>query len=210
MNKPYVIGIIGGSGSGKTFFLESLINHFSEDELCLISQDNYYRPFEEQPRDENGEVNFDLPQCIDDSKLLNDLKLLLNGSSIQRKEYTFNVDKEKAKTLIIRSAPIVVIEGLFIFHYPAIAELLDLRIFVHAEDDIMLERRLARDIKHRGYTREMIIYQWENHVKPAFDKYLLPYKPSADIVMINNTTITDGLFTASDDLAFELKKRLAK
>jgi len=205
MNKPFVIGIAGGSGSGKTFFLNCFLHHFTDDQVSLISQDDYYRPIEDQPRDENGWVNFDLPECIEDEKLLNDLSILLRGQSIQKKEYTFNVDKEKAKMLTIKSAPIIIVEGLFVFHYAKLASLFDMKIFLDADEEITLNRRLKRDIRERGYDHDMIMYQWTNHVLPAYNSYLLPYKDSADKIIINNSHVADDIIEVTKELATELK-----
>src|SRR5688572_17064129 len=112
MSKPFIIGVAGGSGSGKTFFLNCFLNHFKSSEISLISQDDYYKPITSQPLDENGWVNFDLPICIDSQKLLEDLQILIAGGTVQKKEYTFNVAEDKARTLSIYPAPIIVVEGL--------------------------------------------------------------------------------------------------
>lgn len=206
MNRPFVIGVAGGSGSGKTFFLNCFLHHFTNEQVSLISQDDYYRPIEEQPRDENGWVNFDLPQCIEEDKLLADLSVLLRGHSIQKKEYTFNVDNEKAKMLTIKSAPIIIVEGLFVFHFEKIASLFDMKIFMDADEEITLNRRLKRDIKERGYDHDMIMYQWVNHVLPAYNSYLLPYKSSAHKVILNNSHVADDIIEITKQLAGELKE----
>lgn len=208
MNKPFVIGVAGGSGSGKTFFLNCFLNHFNDNEICLISQDDYYKPKAEQPIDENGWINFDLPQCIDDQKLSGDLQVLIAGGTIQKKEYTFNVAEEQARTLNLRSAPIIVVEGLFIFHFAQISSLLDMKIFIDAEEEITLNRRLRRDIAERGYTHDMIMYQWINHVLPAYNAYLLPYKESADKIILNNTHVADDIITVTKTLSAELKQKI--
>lgn len=206
MNRPFVIGIAGGSGSGKTFFLNCFLHHFRNDQISLISQDDYYKPIEVQPLDDNGWVNFDLPQCIEDDKLLNDLSLLMAGQSIQKKEYTFNVDKENAKMLTIKPAPIIIVEGLFVFHFEKLASLFDLKIFMDADEEITLNRRLKRDMKERGYDHDMIMYQWVNHVLPAYNSYLLPYKDSAHKVIMNNSHVADDIIEITKQLAIELKE----
>lgn len=208
MNKPFIIGIAGGSGSGKTFFLNCFLNHFTADEVSLISQDDYYRPFETQPRDENGWVNFDLPECIDDEKLTADLKKLIGGESYQKKEYTFNVNMDQAKMLTIKPAPIIIVEGLFIFHYKKLSSLFDMRIFMDAEEEITLNRRLKRDMEHRGYTHDMIMYQWVNHVLPAYNQFLLPYKAEADLLIENNSHVADDIIRISQKLSEDLRKKI--
>jgi uridine kinase len=210
MNKPFVIGVAGGSGSGKTFFLNCFLSHFTKAEICLISQDDYYKPKQEQPLDENGWINFDLPQCIDDSKLLEDLKILMSGQTVQKKEYTFNVNEENARLLTLVPAPVILVEGLFIFHFEEIAELLDMRIFMDAEEEVTLNRRLKRDIAERGYSHDMIMYQWINHVLPAYRTYLLPYKETADRVILNNTNVADDIVRVSRELTEELRANVFK
>ncbi|HEY0054258.1 MAG TPA: uridine kinase [Pedobacter sp.] len=205
-NKPFIVGIAGSSGSGKTLFLNCFLNHFTTDQICLLSQDNYYKPKEFQPIDENGQINFDLPQCIDEKHLLSDLDALIAGRQVVKKEYTFNVAENEARNLVIKSAPIILVEGIFIFHFKEISRLFDLKVFIDAEEEIALNRRLKRDMAERGYSHEMILYQWKNHVLPAYKKFLLPYKNSADKLFANNTQVTHEIIKLSQDLSEELKK----
>jgi uridine kinase len=206
VNKPLIVGIAGISGSGKTLFLNCFLNHFTPDQICLLSQDNYYKPKEFQPIDENGQINFDLPQCIDEEHLLSDLNGLILGGEVVKKEYTFNVAEKEARSLVIKSAPIILVEGIFIFHFKEISKLFDLRVFIDSDEEIALNRRLKRDIAERGYSHDMILYQWKNHVFPAYTNFLLPYKSSADKVLINNTQETHNIMKLTQDLSEELKK----
>jgi uridine kinase len=204
--KPFVIGVAGGSGSGKTFFLKCFLHHFNSTEVSLISQDDYYRPMTEQAVDENGWINFDLPEGIDDSRLLHDLQLLIDGKSIEKKEYTFNINEENARLLNIVSAPIIIVEGLFVFHFQEIAKLFDLRIFMDADEEITLNRRITRDGVERGYTRDMVMYQWVNHVLPAYKEFLLPYKGTCDKVIMNNKHVADDIIAVSEEISVQLKQ----
>jgi uridine kinase len=203
--KPFVIGIAGGSGSGKTFFLNCFLNHFDPEDICLVSQDDYYKPKHLQKIDKNGWINFDLPEGIDDEKLTSDLTRLISGGSFQKKEYTFNVSEDKARLLTIKSAPIIIVEGLFIFHYSKVSKLFDMRIFMDADEEITLNRRIKRDGEERGYDRDMVMYQWINHVVPAYNSYLLPYKGTADKIIMNNTHVADDIITITKELSRELK-----
>ncbi len=193
MTKPFIIGIAGGSGAGKTVFLKSLRDHFDEDALCVISQDNYYRPANEQVRDENNEINFDRPEGIHNKGFLKDIELLSEKKTVIRQEYMFNQPGVKGKALIMKPAPIIIVEGLFIFYFSEIRTILDLKIFVEAHHETRLERRLRRDHQERGLSHETIHYQWNNHVVPAYETYLLPYKAEADIIIENNGAIEDGI-----------------
>lgn len=206
--KPFIIGVAGGSGSGKTFFLKCFLHHFKAEEVSLISQDDYYRPKQEQKIDENGWINFDLPEGIDDVRLLHDLKKLIAGESVEKKEYTFNVNEENARLLNIASAPIIIVEGLFVFHFKEIAELFDMKIFMDADEEITLNRRISRDEIERGYTRDMVMYQWVNHVLPAYKQFLLPYKNSCHKIIMNNKHVADDIIVASQQISDELKHLL--
>ena len=112
--KPYLIGITGGSGSGKTTFIKALRDTFSEDELCILSQDDYYFPREQQLTDEKGVKNFDLPGSIDKKSYNADIERLLLGESIERLEYTFNNEKASPQILVFKSAPVIIVEGIFV------------------------------------------------------------------------------------------------
>ena len=204
--KPYLIGIAGGSASGKTYLLNALLNHFNADEICLISQDHYYKPQAEQHIDENGQINYDLPEGIDQEKLMADIQSLLSGKPVKKLEYTFNNPDAKPKELTINPAPIVVIEGLFIFHFQELFKAFDLKIFIYADHDIKLTRRIERDQLERGLNMETVLYQWHNHVMPAFDKYLLPYQPVCDVVIHNNQEIKKDI----EQLAYQLRMFLSK
>ena len=204
-SKPFVIGIAGGSGSGKTFFLHCFLNHFRSEEVCLVSQDDYYIPVGEMTEEENKLFNFDLPNTIDDALFLKDINALLAGETVFKKEYTFNNAKANPKLLEIKSAPIIIVEGLFILHFKEIAQLLDLKIFIDTEEEIALQRRLKRDLAERGYPEESILYKWFNHVVPAFNEYLLPYKPACDKVITNNTHVAEDIVRVSEAISQELR-----
>lgn len=180
-----IIGISGGSGSGKTYILNKLIHAYPSTEICLLSQDHYYKPLSEQQFDENGEVNFDLPESIYEDELWNDIQQLKQGLSVEKLEYTFNHPELEPSLMILRPAPILVIEGLFIFHLARIAKLLDIRVFIESDRALCLERRIIRDIAERSLTREQVVYQWNYHVQPAYEHYLLPYRELADILITN-------------------------
>lgn len=191
--RPYLIGISGGSASGKTRLLFSLRERFAENQLCIVSQDNYYRDKKLQTRDENGYINYDLPSCIDVPQFVSDLEQLHQGKSITKKEYVFENPEADAKLLEVFPAPVIVIEGLFIYHFQEISNMLHLKLFVDAREDIKLARRLKRDTSERGIDHDTVIYQWENHVKPAYEAYLLPYKETCDIIVHNNTHFNQSL-----------------
>lgn len=209
MEKPYVIGIAGSSGSGKTFFLNSFLNHFDQKDVTLISQDDYYIPANTKTREENRLYNFDLPTAIDRASFYNDIDELFEGKSILKEEYLFNNPNAKPRMLKIEPAPILVVEGLFIFHYEEVNQLLDYRIFIDANEEIALRRRLKRDLEERGYNHDDVMYKWINHVMPSFQSYLFPHKEECNLVIHNNTDDPEVINNYTRDIVNELKVKLS-
>jgi len=205
--KPLVIGITGGSGSGKTLFIKKLREHFSEHEVCLISQDDYYCPMEQQQKDDLGIINFDLPVSIDKDAFHDDIKALMKGKKVQRPEYTFNNEKVNPKLLTFAPAPVLLVEGLFVFHFKKIRKLLDLKIFLHAKENLKVIRRIKRDKIERNYPLDDVLYRYQHHVLPAFEKYIEPYIEKADIVVNNNENFEMGLEVVTGYLKHYLWKQ---
>jgi uridine kinase len=184
--KPFVVGICGGSGAGKTTLLRRMSDVFEAIKPSIFSMDNYYLPKTEQALDENGIVNFDLPTAIDEMRLTSDLKRLIQGEPIEVKEYFFNSPPDKNVLLTIQPSDIIIVEGLFVFHYLEVLETLDYSIFVDVDHATQLDRRIYRDQETRGYSREDILYQWENHVLPCFANFIEPYKNASDFIFRND------------------------
>jgi len=204
-----IIGICGGSGSGKTTLLNRLYTEYKDLRPSVFSMDNYYRPIEHQLIDENGEVNFDLPTALDVDKLVSDLQKLVNGEEIVVKEYHFNAPPDKHVLITIKPSDIIIVEGLFLFHYPEVREVLDYSVFIHVDQKIQLDRRLYRDQETRGYSREAILYQWENHVIPCFDNYLLPYRDDADFLFRNDANADSDFDKLTMEIALRLDQQKA-
>lgn len=181
-----IIGICGGSGSGKTTLLKRLATYFGTVKPTVFSMDNYYLPIEEQQLDDNGEVNFDLPNALDKMRLIQDLTQLKNGEPIEVKEYHFNAPPGKNTLITLEPSEIIIVEGLFLFEYKEINSMLDFSIFMDVDPEVQLDRRLYRDQETRGYSREAILYQWNHHVLPCFEKFLLPYRKEADFLFNND------------------------
>lgn len=193
MNSPLVIGITGGSGSGKTTFIKLLREPFQDKDVCVISQDDYYKPRSVQKKDEQGVVNFDLPNSIDKKSFLLDIEKLLAGQVVERVEYTFNNEQANPKTLLFKPAPVIIVEGLFVFHYRKINALLDLRVFLHAKENLKVIRRIRRDQMERNYPIDDVLYRYENHVMPSFEKYVQPHVEHSDLIVNNNKDFNMGL-----------------
>ena len=209
MNKPYLIGIAGGSGSGKTFFLNCFLKHFEPGQVCLVSQDDYYIPVaHNMTPEENKLYNFDLPRTVDLDSFYADVQKLTQGQSVLKEEYTFNNPNVVPKMLEIKPAPIIIVEGLFILHHRDIANMLNLKLFIEAEEEIALERRLHRDLVERGYSHDDVMYKWINHVVPAYKEYLLVYRNECHHIIGNNTNTPDDMICISDEISRQLKQTI--
>ncbi|OZI08377.1 uridine kinase [Siphonobacter sp. BAB-5385] len=191
--KPFIVGITGGSASGKTLFLKSLLAAFPQEQITLISQDNYYRPRHEIPLDRHGVHNFDLPESIDFQQYAQHIHDLREGKLVQKLEYTFNNPEIVPALLTFQPSPIIVVEGIFVFYFEEIANMLDLKVFIDAKNKVKLNRRIRRDAEERGYDINDVLYRWEHHVKPTYQKYIKPFRAQADIVIPNNEHFEKGL-----------------
>ena len=191
--RPFLIGITGGSCSGKTSFIKELRSKYNNQQVCIISQDDFYHPRQHQKKDEQGVVNFDLPTSLDLKKFANSVKDLTLGHTINLEEYTFNNKKIKPKILTFYSAPIIIVEGLFVFSVPMIRKMLDLKIYIEAKENLKVIRRIKRDQIERNYPLEDVLYRYEKHVLPAFERYILPHKDEVDIIVNNNDSFKPAL-----------------
>ncbi|MBK8390991.1 MAG: uridine kinase [Saprospiraceae bacterium] len=188
-----LIGISGGSGSGKTSFINELCAQFDKDQICVISQDDYYRNRREIATDDNGITNFDVPDAFYLDEFERDIKLLKAGVEVKRLEYTFNNSEKDPRMLVFPPAPIVVIEGLFVFHLKEIFDQLDLKVLINAKMSDKIIRRIHRDRIERNYPLEDVLYRYQNHVLPAFEKYIYPHKDEVDVIINNSKNYSMGL-----------------
>ena len=200
-----ILGICGGSGSGKTTLLKRLSADFAHLKPSVFSMDNYYYPIERQIKDENGVYNFDLPSALDEKRLTGDLQKLVRGEEITVKEYHFNAPPDKNVLITIQPSSLIIVEGLFLFHYQGVSELVEYSTFVEVDPQIQLDRRLYRDQESRGYSRDAILYQWNNHVLPCYENYLLPYRSKADFVFRNDMRATDDYRVLVQEISMQLE-----
>lgn len=191
--KPLIIGICGGSGAGKTTLIRHLKARFSESELCVLSLDDYYYPRSKQKTDAMGVNNFDRPKSIDRKAFVKDLLKLISGESVSRQEYVFNNELAKPRTLVFRPAPVIIVEGIFVFHFKKVRELLNLKVFLHAKENLKVIRRIKRDQVERNYPLEDVLYRYQHHVLPTFERYIRPYMEDADLIITNNEDFDNGL-----------------
>jgi uridine kinase len=193
VNEPKIIGITGGSGSGKTYFLEKLLRFFSEDEITVLSLDNYYLPIEQQQKDKNGIENFDRPESLDHLRFVEDLKKLKSGKDITIDEYNFNYRDSPSRKIHLKAAPVILVEGIFTFHFQEINPLLDLKIFIDTPDYLMMKRRILRDGNERGYDIDDVLYRFEHHVMPAYMQYIFPSRKEADLIILNHDNFENAM-----------------
>lgn len=191
MDKPIIVGITGGSGSGKTLFMKELMERVPS--ASLHSMDNYYNEITKQPKDDSGVENFDMLESIDHDRFVSDLKKLICGEGIELREYTFNNDKSTARVIKVESSPVILVEGIFVLYVDKIRELLDLKLYIEAPDYLMMKRRIIRDANERGYDLDDVLYRYEHHVTPAYKRYIEPSKEWADLVIPNHDNFDAAL-----------------
>lgn len=180
--KINIIGVCGGSGSGKTTLTQGIKSYLG-NEASILSLDNYYKPLKEQEVDKNGIVNFDLLTALDTEKFVKDLHELKNGNAIRLQNYTFNDTSKTEKDIIVLPKKYLLVEGIFLLELLKNKSILDITVFVETEMKQMLDRRLQRDTSERNISREMVLYQWENHFVPAFKKFIAPHSAIATLLI---------------------------
>lgn len=177
-----VIGIAGGTGSGKTTLMKNLINRF-EDVVTVISHDNYYKRHDDIPYEERCKLNYDEPSAFDTSLMVYHLDQLRHGYAIECPVYDFTVHNRSAETIHIVPKKVIIVEGILIFENEELRNLMDIRIFVDTDADIRLCRRIKRDVNKRGRTLESVLQQYQETVKPMHEQYVEPSKKYAHIVV---------------------------
>jgi uridine kinase len=188
----FVIGMTGQSGSGKTYFIHR-IKEILGDQVAVISFDDYYKPLEEQVKDDQGVTNFDLPGALYHQRFCDDLLKLIEGHPVLIKKYNFENYGAPERVDIIETAPVIIAEGLFVFDFSEIDALLSYRIFIEADMQLSLQRRLARDTRERGIPEERSLYQWHNHVMPAWEKHIFPHQSRCNLVLKNEGSAEDNI-----------------
>ena len=178
-----IIGICGGTGSGKTTIARKIVQTVGKDNVVLVEQDSYYRNLADMPLDERHQANFDHPDSIDSDMLVNHLKRLKMDQSIEMPVYDFVTHVRSDKTEHIDPKPVVIVEGILIFAETRVLDLLDFRIFVDTPDDIRLIRRLRRDINERGRSFEQTLWQYEHTIRPMHFEFVESSKRHADVIL---------------------------
>ncbi|WP_079411071.1 uridine kinase [Alkalithermobacter paradoxus] len=184
MNRPLIVGITGGSGSGKSTVVQSILESVPKESISMIEQDAYYKDQSHLPMEERLNTNYDHPLAFDNDLLISHLKDLINGKSIQKPVYDFeNHTRKQSETVQINSTDIIIVEGIMILEDERLRDMLDIKIFVDTDPDLRILRRIQRDIKERGRTVDSVIDQYLSTVRPAHMQFIEPYKRYADIIM---------------------------
>jgi uridine kinase len=181
--KNIIIGITGGSGSGKTYLSNKLIDIFGGDNINLIQMDSYYNDLKHLSMEEREKNNFDEPNAFDFTLLLDHLKILDNIGNVEIPNYDYKTHTRKNETSKITHKPILIIEGIFAIYDKKVRDLMNLAVYIDIENNIRKERRIKRDMIQRERTEDSIIYQYENIVEPMYKKYILPMKNKSNLIL---------------------------
>ncbi len=179
---PFVIGVAGGTGSGKTTLATKLRQAIAGDAI-ILSHDFYYRANVDIPFEERIKLNYDHPNSFDTDLMIEDIKKLKNGQAIERPQYSFVTYTRMSDTIHVEPTPVVIVEGILIFENKELLDLMDIKVFVDTDTDIRLIRRLTRDVKERGRSLDSVIAQYLSTVKPMHEQFVEPSKKHADIII---------------------------
>ena len=181
-NKILVIGIAGGTGSGKTTLMKNLIREFSQV-VTVISHDNYYKRHDDLAYEERCRLNYDEPAALETDLMARHLEILRHGGAIECPVYDFTVHNRSDETITIVPKKVIIVEGILIFENKELRDLMDIKIFVDTDADVRLCRRILRDVTERGRTLESVVTQYQDTVKPMHEQYVEPSKKYADIIV---------------------------
>ncbi len=182
MSKIMVIGIAGGTGSGKTTITRRLVERFGGD-VSVIHHDNYYKAHHDLPYEERALLNYDHPDSFDTDMLIEHLRLLKQGQSIQCPVYDYSIHDRTDKTITIRPTRVIIVEGILIYENRELCDQMDIKIFVDADADVRILRRIVRDVRDRGRSLESVINQYLSTVKPMHEAFVEPSKRRADVIV---------------------------
>ena len=205
-NKIFILGITGGTASGKTTIVSELSACLPSSELCVISQDSYYKKTDDLTYKEKINLNFDHPEAIDFDLLIAQLQDLKNNKSIEQPVYSFTEHNRTTEKQIVAPKKIIIVEGILIFNDKRLLDLFDLKIFIHADADERLIRRIHRDGKERGRNVNEVTKRYRVTLKPMHNLFIEPFKKSADFVFDN----TNSKKNISEELAHIIQDRLEK
>lgn len=182
MDKTMIIGIAGGTGSGKTTITKRIAERFGK-RIAVVCHDDYYKAHDDMPMEERVRLNYDHPDAFDTDLFVADIKRLAAGEAVDCPVYDYTIHTRSDRTKRIEPAPVIIIEGILILAEPRLTELMDLRIFVDTDADVRILRRILRDVEDRGRSLRSVIDQYLSTVKPMHEKFVEPSRHNADIVV---------------------------
>lgn len=183
MSRPILIGIAGGTGSGKSTVARAIFESLPEKNIAIIQQDAYYKDQSTLSFEERVKTNYDHPLAFDNELLIDHLKALLDGNAIEQPQYDFSIHNRIKETISVEPKDIIILEGIMILEDRRLRELMDIKIFVDTDADVRIIRRIVRDIEERGRTLDAVIKQYLTTVKPAHDQFIEPMKKYADLII---------------------------
>lgn len=178
-----IIGVAGGTGSGKTTVSRVICERVGTDRIAYIQHDSYYRDASHLPAEARARINFDHPDALESDLLVEHLKILLSGQAVEVPTYSFTTHSREEATRTVRPEPVILVEGILIFAEPRLRALFDVKIFVDTEGDIRFIRRLRRDLRERGREAETVMDQWLATVRPMHEEFVEPSKRYADLII---------------------------
>ncbi|MBR0305399.1 MAG: uridine kinase, partial [Lachnospiraceae bacterium] len=182
MGKVLVIGIAGGSGSGKTTLTNQIVSRFS-DEVTVVTHDNYYKAHDDMTYEERSRLNYDHPNAFETELMIEHLKQLKKGESVECPIYDYTIHNRSKNTLTIAPAKVIIVEGILIFENKELCDQMDIRIFVDTDDDLRIIRRIRRDVMERARSLDSVINQYIDTVKPMHEQFVEPSKKNASIIV---------------------------
>jgi uridine kinase len=183
MKQPILIGITGGTGSGKTTIANEIFRKFDKNCITMIEQDSYYKDQSDLSHEERIKTNYDHPDAFDTELLVSHLKQLIDGKSVEKPIYDFSIHNRKKEAITLEPREIIIVEGIMILDSKEIRDLLDIKIYVDTDADVRIIRRLIRDLDERGRTVDSVIEQYLNVVRPMHMQFIEPTKRYADIII---------------------------
>lgn len=205
MSERLLIGIAGGTGSGKTTLTRRVAEHFGDD-VVVVYHDDYYKAHHELTYEQRCQLNYDSPDAFDNELFIQHLQMLKNGQDVMCPVYDYTIHNRSGETKIIHPRKVIVVEGILIFHDPKLCELMDIKIFVDTDADVRVLRRIKRDIRDRGRTLESVTQQWLTTVKPMHELYVQPSRKMADVIIPEGGKNAVALMMIFERIAAHLQK----
>ena len=201
--RPTIIGISGGTGAGKTFLANKIVETYSEKNIAVINQDSYYKDLSNMPYEERIKQNFDHPDSIDIELFKSQLEQLMNGKAIEIPTYDFSKHKRSRTTKNIPYSSIIIVEGIFVLYYIQLYKLYTIRLFIDTSENTRFKRRVNRDIKERGRSKESVSSQYQSTVQPMHKKFVEPSRNNADLIIKENYSLGDVIAIINTKINFK-------